>query len=34
MHHLWLEDLCKKVAWPLYRKHGHAFDAFTKVCGP
>ncbi|TFJ85237.1 hypothetical protein NSK_003660 [Nannochloropsis salina CCMP1776] len=34
MHHLWLEDLCKKVAWPLYRKHGHAFDAFTKSLLP
>ena len=29
-HGLWLEDLYKKVGWPLYRKHGHAFDAFSK----
>lgn len=23
-----LEDLSTKVSWPLYRKYGHAFDAF------
>lgn len=23
-----LEDLYKKVGWPLYRKYGHAYDAF------
>jgi len=23
-----LEDLYKRVGWPLYRKYGHAFDAF------
>ena len=33
-HGLWLEDLYKKVGWPLYRKHGHAFDAFSKVRFP
>jgi len=30
-HGLYLEDLYKNVGWPLYRKHGHAFDAFSKV---
>ncbi len=29
-HGLWLEDLYKTVGWPLYRKYGHAFDAFSK----
>lgn len=29
-HKLWLEDLYKQVGWPLYRKYGHAFDAFSK----
>lgn len=29
-HGLWLEDLYKQVGWPLYRKYGHAFDAFSK----
>lgn len=23
-----LEDLSTKVSWPLYKKYGHAFDAF------
>lgn len=23
-----LDDLCQKVGWPLYRKYGHAYDAF------
>lgn len=23
-----LEDLYKMVGWPLYRKYGHAYDAF------
>jgi len=23
-----LEDLCQAVSWPLYRKYGHAYDAF------
>lgn len=23
-----LEDLYKAVGWPLYRKYGHAYDAF------
>jgi translation initiation factor 2 subunit 1 len=25
---LYLEDLYEKIGWPLYRKYGHAFDAF------
>jgi len=25
---LYLEDLYEKVGWPLYRKYGHAYDAF------
>jgi len=25
---LYLEDLYERVAWPLYKKYGHAFDAF------
>ena len=25
-----LEELYQKVGWPLYRKFGHAFDAFKK----
>lgn len=33
-HGIWLEDLYKKVGWPLYRKHGHAFDAFSKSLLP
>ena len=33
-HGLWLEDLYKQVGWPLYRKHGHAFDAFSKYLLP
>jgi translation initiation factor 2 subunit 1 len=24
----YLEDLCERIAWPLYRKYGHAYDAF------
>ena len=28
MHHLVLEDLYKKVGWPLYRKYGHGFAGF------
>ena len=24
----YLEDLYEKIAWPLYRKYGHAYDAF------
>lgn len=27
-HNLQVEDLCKRVGWPLYRKYGHAYDAF------
>jgi len=23
-----LEDLCRTVSWPLYKKYGHAYDAF------
>ena len=23
-----MEDLCKRVGWPLYQKYGHAYDAF------
>jgi translation initiation factor 2 alpha subunit (eIF-2alpha) len=23
-----LEDLCTRISWPLYRKFGHAYDAF------
>jgi translation initiation factor 2 subunit 1 len=23
-----LEEMCQKVGWPLYRKFGHAYDAF------
>ncbi len=23
-----LEDLYKEIGWPLYRKYGHAYDAF------
>ena len=26
-----LEELYRMVGWPLYRKHGHAFDAFTQI---
>ena len=26
-----LETLYKNIAWPLYRKHGHAFDAFRHM---
>jgi translation initiation factor 2 subunit 1 len=25
---LYLEDLYEKIGWPLYKKYGHAFDAF------
>jgi len=25
---LYLEDLYEKIGWPLYRKYGHAYDAF------
>lgn len=25
---LYLEDLYTRIAWPLYRKYGHAYDAF------
>lgn len=25
---LYLEDLYERIGWPLYRKYGHAFDAF------
>lgn len=24
-----LREVCEKVAWPLYREHAHAYDAFT-----
>lgn len=27
-HKYYLEDLYKKVGWPLYKKYGHAYDAF------
>ena len=27
-HKYYLEDLYEKIGWPLYRKYGHAFDAF------
>lgn len=27
-HNLRVEDLCTSVGWPLYRKYGHAYDAF------
>jgi translation initiation factor 2 alpha subunit (eIF-2alpha) len=27
-HNMPVEELCKKVGWPLYRKFGHAYDAF------
>ena len=23
-----MEDLCSRISWPLYRKFGHAYDAF------
>lgn len=26
-----LLELYHKIGWPLYRKHGHAFDAFTQI---
>jgi translation initiation factor 2 subunit 1 len=26
-----LETVCERVAWPLYRKYGHAFDAFKLI---
>lgn len=26
-----LEELYTRVGWPLYRKYGHAFDAFTQI---
>ncbi|MDP2439172.1 MAG: S1 RNA-binding domain-containing protein [archaeon] len=26
-----LEELYQKVGWPLYKKHGHAFDALTLI---
>ena len=25
---VWLEDLYKNIAWPLYNKYGHAYDNF------
>lgn len=27
-HHQSLESLYQKIGWPLYRKYGHAYDAF------
>mmetsp|Transcript_24041 Transcript_24041/g.36081 ORF Transcript_24041/g.36081 Transcript_24041/m.36081 type:complete len:332 (-) Transcript_24041:332-1327(-) len=27
-HKYYLEDLYEKIGWPLYRKYGHAYDAF------
>lgn len=31
-----LEDLYRDIAWPLYTKYGHAYDAFKLAitCGP
>jgi translation initiation factor 2 alpha subunit (eIF-2alpha) len=23
-----IEDLCRRISWPLYRKFGHAYDGF------
>jgi len=31
--HMDLEDLYTKVAWPLYKKFGHAYDAFKLTMG-
>jgi translation initiation factor 2 subunit 1 len=28
---LYLEDLYEKIGWPLYKKYGHAYDAFKLV---
>jgi translation initiation factor 2 subunit 1 len=28
-----LEDLYKQIGWPLYRKYGHAYDAFKLALG-
>jgi translation initiation factor 2 alpha subunit (eIF-2alpha) len=28
IHHKRLEDLYKQFGWPLYKKFGHAYDAF------
>jgi translation initiation factor 2 subunit 1 len=30
---LYLEELYEKIGWPLYRKYGHAYDAFKLVLG-
>jgi translation initiation factor 2 subunit 1 len=26
-----LQELYKQVAWPLYKSHGHAFEAFKNM---
>jgi len=26
-----LEDLYEKIAWPLYKRYGHAYDAFKRA---
>ncbi len=28
-----LEELYQKIGWPLYRKYGHAYDAFKLALG-
>lgn len=28
-----LEELYEKIGWPLYRKYGHAYDAFKLALG-
>jgi translation initiation factor 2 subunit 1 len=31
---LYLEDLYERIGWPLYRKYGHAYDAFKLAINP
>ncbi|CAN0032322.1 unnamed protein product, partial [Phaeothamnion confervicola] len=33
-HGLALEDLYKRVGWPLYKRYGHAYDAFKLTLQP
>lgn len=32
-HRMSLEEVCSKIAWPLYDTFGHAYDGLSKLVG-